>query len=96
MFTWLNKQGVKSSKGFSLQSVDRYRYEYTEAEKILHVEVEPLRSLSGDYFEEIFSRSLSRWLPPHDAERISPEQVELIRQNISDALTFMRIKHRFK
>lgn len=31
MFTWLNKQGVKSDQGFVVQSIDRFVIQYSEA-----------------------------------------------------------------
>ncbi len=40
MFTWLNKQGVKSDKGFIVQSVARFVIEYKEGNKCISIEVE--------------------------------------------------------
>jgi hypothetical protein len=95
MFTWQNKQGVKSSKGFVLQSLDRYGYQYAEGSRTMRVDVEPQRNPSGEYSEEVSLKSISRWLPPHDNERIDQDKADAIRQNISDAMTFMQIEHTF-
>ncbi len=38
MFTWINKQGVKSSKGFIVQSVARFKIEYREGNKCQSIE----------------------------------------------------------
>ena len=40
MFKWLNKQGVESSEGFSVQSIDRFTIEYKESNKCISLFVE--------------------------------------------------------
>jgi len=40
MFTWLNKQGVQSDEGFTLQFVGRFTAEYREGSKVMEVEIE--------------------------------------------------------
>ena len=40
MFTWLNKQGIRSDSGFVVQFTDRFRAEYREGERIVSVYVE--------------------------------------------------------
>ena len=44
MFTWLNKQGVKSSEGFEVQSIGRFSIEYREGSQVVTLHVE-----SGNY-----------------------------------------------
>ena len=40
MFTWLNKQGVKSDAGFEVQFTGRFDAEYREAGKVMSIYVE--------------------------------------------------------
>lgn len=40
MFTWLNKQGVRSSDGFDVQLTGRFTAEYREGARYLMVDVE--------------------------------------------------------
>jgi hypothetical protein len=95
MFRWLNKQGVESSSGFVLQSVDRYGYHYREGGKTMRIDVEPRRIPGGDYYEEVSEKSFSVWLPPHASEVVTAEERERLRANVRDALSFMGIKYRF-
>jgi hypothetical protein len=39
-FNWLNKQGVKSSTGYVLQSMHRFYYHYIEGDHVMEVNVE--------------------------------------------------------
>lgn len=39
-FTWLNRQGVKSNLGYSVQCISRYLHEYQEGGKKIEVETE--------------------------------------------------------
>ena len=96
MFEWINKQGVKSSDGFVLESAHRYYYHYSEGNLRMQINVEPRTLPGGRYHETIRLDSLRRWLPPHGTQAISPEEFERIRQNISSALTFMGIEHDFE
>lgn len=95
MFRWLNKQGVESSTGFILQSIDRYGYHYKEAGKTMRIDVEPCLASSGDYYEEVVEKSFCAWLPPHAAEVVTAEVRQRIKANVGSALSFMGIKHRF-
>lgn len=40
-FTWLNKQGVRSSEGFEVQRTSRFTVEYREGRRIKTIDVEP-------------------------------------------------------
>jgi hypothetical protein len=40
MFTWLNKQGVRSDEGFEVQRTGRFGAEYNEGGKVVKLEVE--------------------------------------------------------
>jgi hypothetical protein len=41
MFEWINKQGVKSATGFTLQRQDRSHYKFSDGDIELLLEVEP-------------------------------------------------------
>jgi hypothetical protein len=40
MFTWLNKQGVRSDEGFEVQSTGRFDAEYRERGKVINLAIE--------------------------------------------------------
>ncbi len=40
MFTWIGKQGVTSSDGFEVQSIDRFSVAYREGQQVVTVNVE--------------------------------------------------------
>ena len=96
MFTWLNKQGVQSSEGYTLQSMHRFYYHYIEGDHRLQVNVEPFTDDKDRYSEGVYLDSLKQWLPPHEKEPISPERREEIQGRISAALKFMNIEHSFE
>jgi hypothetical protein len=57
-FTWIGKQGARSSDGFEVQSVDRFSIEYREGGQVVTVSVErgtigatPCVSISTKAFE---------------------------------------------
>lgn len=96
MFSWINKQGVESSDGFVLQSVDRFGYRYTERQRALRIDVEPLWKPNGNYFESISEESFRSWLPPHEAEIITELEKKRLKSNVGSALTFMGVDHQFR
>ncbi|MFI5444299.1 hypothetical protein [Polaromonas sp. UC242_47] len=60
MFSWLNKQGVSSSEGFVVQSVDRFSIEYREGAQVVTVAVEP-GSFGGGPSVSIEPDAFSHW-----------------------------------
>lgn len=92
-FTYLNRQGVKSSKGFIIQFTARREMQYQENEHILKIEVEGGRDDSGAYNLAVYAQDIKYWQPPYDNEVISEEEKKEIIQNISEALDFMKIGH---
>jgi hypothetical protein len=96
MLKRLNKMDVESSDGFKLIRRHRFYYHYVEGDRILQFYVEPSRELSGSYFEQCDENSLKKWLPPHEGEPITEQSVRRIKKNVSDALAFMDIPHRWK
>ena len=61
MFTWLNKQGVQSDRGFIVQSVDRFTIEYREGSRKVSIHVESGRSPDGKLCEIISRGAFKRW-----------------------------------
>jgi hypothetical protein len=94
-FEWLNKQGVRSSEGYTFQSMHRFYYHYVEGDRKLQINVEPFTDDKGRYSEGVYLDSLKHWLPPHDNEPISLEKQKEIQERISAALKFMNINHSF-
>lgn len=90
MFTWLNKQGVKSDKGFIVQSVDRFVIDYREGKKKRGVYVENGRTEYGELCVEIAPNAFERW--DNDPENIAPEKQEEMLSNFTDAMRFQGIE----
>ena len=88
MFTWLNKQGVKSAKGFIVQRTDRFACDYREGIRKIEIEVE-----SGLIGEQpcisVSARSFSQW---NDGETISSARQAEILQNFKEAMEFQGLK----
>ncbi|MEO3689849.1 hypothetical protein [Roseateles paludis] len=86
MFTWINKQGVRSAAGFEVQSTGRFTIEYREGARRLVVDVEP----SGNDAIGFDPACFNRWL--NSAERISDSTKEQMIQNFLDALQFQGLR----
>jgi len=84
-FTWLNKQGVKSTKGFIVQFTGRFTAEYKEGLKKITIELEDGKLPDGRYCEIIGSNSFLKW---DEGFAISKEKQAEILQNFKDALAF--------
>lgn len=80
MFTWLNKQGVRSSEGFEVQSVGRFTIEYREGAKKISVQVEDGARVAGD------REAFEQWDPPFSQLPISDEKRQQIAQNFDAAM----------
>lgn len=86
MFTWLNKQGVRSEQGVEVQFTGRFSAEYREGGQVVKLYVEdgggvPSIIINPDAFE--------RW---GDGTPIPPEQQARILQNFKEALEFQGLK----
>jgi hypothetical protein len=88
MFTWLNKQGVRSDRGLEVQFTGRFAAEYREGDKLVSLYVEsgengglPCIILDPSAFE--------RW---DGGEPIAPEQQARMFQNIKEAREFQGLK----
>lgn len=95
MFTWLNKQGVKSDEGYILQCMDRFFYHYIEDDHLMIIYVEGCFDNNNIFFEYIETSSFDEWQPPYDKEVISDQVKESIRRKVEAALTFMGIGYKY-
>jgi hypothetical protein len=97
-FAWLNKQGVASDQGFVLQCVDRFAYEYREANRTMRFEGESIVAGLGNASFGFGFYSLwrdARWQPPFNAVPVSEADRERIVQNVKEAMAFMGGKVEF-
>lgn len=88
MFVWLNKQGVKSKKGFIVQSIDRFAIEYRENARTISVYVERGCLSNSRFCVSIRSDAFLKW---DDGTIITPTQQKEILQNFTDAMNFQNI-----
>ncbi len=91
-FVWLNKQGVASDQGFVLQSVDRYAFEYREANRVARLKGESFRRDGRCGFG--FYGFPDWWEPPYD--KVPVAEVDRIINNIKEAMAFMDILTKFE
>jgi hypothetical protein len=88
MLTWLNKQGVRSDRGFVFQFTGRFSAEYREGGRIATLEIES--GLEGGLPCIILDPSaFSTW---DDGHPISVTQREALFSNVKDALEFQGLK----
>ena len=87
MFTWLNKQGVKSNEGFIVQRTGRFTCEYQEGGLSLEVEVE-----SGLIGEKpcisIRREAFSAWQGPLIGGETKADQQSRLLRNFQAAMEF--------
>jgi hypothetical protein len=98
-FSWLNKQGVESDDGFRVQFTGRFTLEYVEGEKTMVLEGEDMfRNFEPYDFGFGFYEGwrTAPWQPPHDREAISAADRLRIVSNITNALSFMNGKAKFR
>lgn len=87
MFTWLNKQGVQSDRGFIVQSMDRFTIEYREGARKISVEVE--RGMLGDKpCVSILPSAFDRWDDDPEWKTIPPEEQDKMLANFTEAIEF--------
>jgi hypothetical protein len=89
MFTWLNKQGVKSDRGFSLQFTGRFTAEYREHGKVVTLDVES--GVSGGLQSIILDpAAFEHW--DGESAKIPYGQQQQLFQNVKEALEFQGLK----
>lgn len=87
MFTWLNKQGVKSDKGFVVQSINRFVIKYSEGHSDIDVSVE--RGMSnGKAMIYIYEDEFYKW---SDGRAISEKKKIQILKDFVDAMNFQGV-----
>jgi len=88
MFTWLNKQGVQSDRGFAVQRTERFVMEYREGGRIVTLDIEdglsgglPCICLDPSAFE--------RW---DTGAAIPKDEQDRLFQNLKEAMEFQGLK----
>ena len=82
MFTWLNKQGVRSSDGFEVQFTGHFTAEYREGASVVIVDVEN----GGNQFINFRRSAFERW--SNSSVPIGPADQERMLKNFVAALEF--------
>ena len=88
MFSWLNKQGVKSSKGFIVQRTGRFTAEYQEGSRKISVNLENGMLSNGKFCEIISSNAFLKW---DDGSFIEKKKQDEILKNFIEAMEFKGI-----
>jgi len=89
MFTYVNKQGVKSDKGFVVQRTGRFTAEYQEGEKKISIELENDLLDNDKICEIIDANAFLKW---DDGAFIPTEKQLEILQNFKNAMNFQDIE----
>lgn len=87
MFTWLNKQGVKSDKGFTVQSMSRFIIRYSETQGEIDLSTE-LGMRGNKAMIYVYEDEFYRW---NDGRKISEEKKQQILRNFIDAMEFQEV-----
>lgn len=87
MFTWLNKQGVRSDQGFEFQFTGRFTAEYREGGRVADMYVE-----SGGGIVTVYEGSLEKlWNDIANTVEKKAERDRVI-TNVREALAFQGLK----
>ena len=73
-----------------MERVGRDEYRYVEGDHVLTLQIE---MLSGEPRRVIYSRTIKKWLPPHDNEVISDEKRKQIVEKISQHFEMNRVSY---
>jgi hypothetical protein len=91
MFRWLNKQGVLSESGFTVQFTGRFTCEYREAGKAIEIEVES--GLIGDTPTiSIKKNAFSKWSPARAFYETPVDEQARLMKNLISALEFQGLR----
>ena len=91
MFTWLNKQGVRSDAGFEVQFTGRFDAEYREAGKVMSIYVES-GIHDGQPCVILNPGAFDRWNGDAPGVRLPSDERERIQQNFTEAMLFQGLK----
>lgn len=89
MFTWLNKQGVRSHRGFELQFTGRYSAEYKEFGKSAELYLENNGSTKIYVYVSSFEKLVGRMM---ESGKILEEERKRIYSNLSEAMNFQGLE----
>jgi hypothetical protein len=89
-FTWLNKQGVRSQKGFEFQFTGRFSAQYREGSKVISMSVEPGYTADGKVSVTVSPEEFTKW--DGDARQIASEERARIEANVRRALQFQKLE----
>lgn len=87
MFSWLNKQGVRSDRGFEVQRTGRFSAEYREGGKVAEFYVEAGGVQTPSIIVD--PGAFARW---DDGTPISQDERTRIFENVRDAMAFQGLK----
>jgi hypothetical protein len=91
MFTWLNKQGVESDRGFVVQFTGRFTAEYREAGRTITLRVED--GISGNVPSIILSpQAFEHWDNEPPGKKIPGAEQQRLLKNFRDACEFQGLK----
>lgn len=90
MFTWLNKQGVQSDRGFTVQRTGRFTAEYREHGKVVTLDVEAGLRSSGEQCIIVDPSAFEHW--DGETRKISVEQQAQMFANLREAMEFQGLK----
>ncbi len=88
MFTWLNKQGVRSDDGFEFQYTGRFSAEYREGRKVVSLHVEDGLT-AGAPCTIVDPTAFDRW---DGGEPISAGDRDRMFRNLREAVEFQGLK----
>jgi hypothetical protein len=89
MFTWLNKQGVRSDQGFEFQFTGRFDAIYRQGGKAVSLYVEDGRTASGLPCIIVDPAAFDHW---DGGEHISTEQQARLFSNLCEAVEFQGLQ----
>jgi hypothetical protein len=91
MFTWINKQGVQSDGGFTLQITGRFSAEYREGSKKVSFETDNGVN-GGETCIIIDPDAIQRWDGDPVSVQLSAAERERVIGNIREALKFQGLR----
>jgi hypothetical protein len=90
VFTWINSQGVRSDRGFEVESMGRFTIEYREGDRKVSVEVEG-SFFGGKAHISILPTAFERWDDDPDWATIPTEKQDKMLANFTEAMEFQEV-----
>lgn len=85
MFRTPHPNITQSDSGFSVEVLGRTGLKYTELQRSMMLDSE---LLAGPEVLVLYTYSIEKWLPPHDAEPLDQNDKDRIVENIREAFRF--------